>query len=114
MALNIYWDQDFNVKTLKPTFTDGGGSISPRTLSGATEEFQTPTNAVYFEFTQNGIGSLQISVSYDGVAYENGYLEINPAPYEVVRIPLQGVSKVKLTTGITGTTQFSFQFLLTK
>ena len=115
MALDVYWDSDFKVRTLQPVFVDGGGQISPIAMA-ATIELEVPTtpkSSNFLEITADGTEGFEIHISLDGLTYELGHFRGRVTSGVATAIPLQNVEKVKFVQLPGGSaTLFYFQFLV--
>lgn len=99
MAVQLFWDANFKVKTLTPVLADALGLASPAAQSAGSPnslELTLPQGTVitmlYFSDTTH---AALIDLSLDGSTYEAG--AIPSAAQAVIEIPCTGVLKIKIT-----------------
>lgn len=110
--INLFWSEDFAVKSLKPSFSDTNDVASP--LAGIVDAAAVTINTdsedakvlnIYFDPTVSNI--FKVQVSYDGTTFSDGYIIIK----DNFELPIEGVKAVKLTNQSGATRTVSFALL---
>jgi hypothetical protein len=113
---NSFWDENFQVKALKPQFKDAIGVVSPVTIAASDNtalKLPVGTKAVML-IASSDIATISLEISKDstGAAYEMGAV-LYDLTKNVLELPTEELTFIRVSNEGADEMQLSFIFLTT-
>lgn len=111
MAIDIFWDSDFKIKSLFPKFSDENGLNSPASLTAATpQDLEVADSYKAVVLIPSTATTITLATTDSGGSPVPGSVDIPLQAGERLTFPLEGVSILTVTSSVTG--DLSYYFLV--